>query len=92
MDEKTKFPINGIKMTLSMVDVPLHIMKKFKSDVSDRYGNIYWVKLMDLMRKAEAYDMMLASMDSGMEYQDDYPKPEAKEDNGIKTFTGTIKQ
>lgn len=49
------------KIGFAINDVPLWLYKQFTSDVKQKYNDIYWVKLMDLMRKAEAYDSMLAS-------------------------------
>jgi len=48
-----------LKGKFTMVDVPVHLVNAFCSDIKTNYGNIYWVKLMDLMRKAEAYDAMV---------------------------------
>lgn len=61
---KAKESKNPIRIRLTFVDVPIHLANAFCSDVKDNYGNIYWVKLMDLMRKAEAYDAFIALADS----------------------------
>jgi len=47
-----------------MTDTPINIIKEFTVDVKEQYGNIYWVKLKDLMRKAEAYDYIISLNDS----------------------------
>jgi len=68
MTEKTvKEEIEGVKrrkagklkLDFTMVDVPIHLVDSFCVDIRQNYGNIYWAKLMDLMRKAEAYDAMV---------------------------------
>jgi hypothetical protein len=88
-EDKTKNGknINHAKLDrLSMTDVPLGVAKDFFSDIKSRYGNIYWVKLMDLMRKAQAYDLLIQGLEQGvpvMEQQD--------EDEGVKTFGGSRK-
>lgn len=48
-----------IKVTLTMNDVPLPLVEEFCSDVMNRYNDSYWVKLQDLMRKAQAYDYIV---------------------------------
>lgn len=70
----------------TMVDVPIHIVKDFVSDVEVIYGNIYWVKLQDLMRKAEAYDVMMMEMGKSLEedVKEEVQEPE------IKTFSGDV--
>lgn len=44
---------------LSLIDVPKLVAEDFLCDVKEEYGNVRWVKLKDLMRKAEAYDMFV---------------------------------
>ena len=98
---KNKKSTEGLKITLSFVDVPINIAKTFREDIRGKYGNIYWVKLMDLMRKAEAYDYLISQqgyvedMDIPEENieKDKYGKPVQKdeEENVIRTFTKEIK-
>lgn len=49
---------NVIKLNLTMNDVPIFLFKKFVSDIK-KYNDIYWVKLLDLVRKAECYDYIV---------------------------------
>ena len=51
---------NIVKLTLTMNDVPLALYKEFVSDIY-RYNDMYWVKLQDVMRKAEAYDLLMST-------------------------------
>jgi hypothetical protein len=89
---------NKIKVNLTMVDVPIHIFSYFTGDVKEKYGNIYWVKLMDLMRKAEAYDFAMGTgyVPNVYENDEEEKKPKDKygeikkeeDDKGIYTFAG----
>ena len=81
--DKTKKPKAFCKQ-FAMVDVPLHIVKEFCGDVKVKYGDIYWVKLMDLMRKAEAYDMLV-----GETVEEELVTPD--EERTVNTLTGPIK-
>lgn len=85
--DKTKNIITQKYLTLT--DVPFNVACEFRRDVKERYGDVYWVKLMDLMRKAEAYDMFVCL---GLVPQQE-PEVQQKEEesSGIKTFTGEIK-
>lgn len=95
--EELKSSKNKIRIDLTMNDVPVHIVNSFRSDVKKKYGDIYWVKLMDLMRKAEFLDFLMAQgsvpqMDFIEEVpKDKFGKPEDKdEDKGIYTFEGRV--
>ena len=68
----------------SVNDVPLWLVKEFMSDVKQKYNDTFWVKLMDLMRKAEAYDTMVANR--GLIFTEDDVPPEEKEE--VKTMGG----
>jgi len=54
MEDKEK----RITVGLHMNETPMNVYKKFIKDI-DRYNNTYWIKLMDLMTKAEAFDKLL---------------------------------
>ena len=73
----------------TLVDVPIRTIKRFVSDVKERYGNIYWVKLNALMIKAEAYDALMAELQYAKEQDDEEAeiKPEGQE---VMTFTGKV--
>lgn len=96
-DEEVKKEVrkntNGVRFDMTFVDVPLNIAKVFRSDVRTKYGNIYWVKLMDLMRKAEAYDHMIATGEVLYEpVQEEEPeKKKEDEEEGVMAFGGLIK-
>jgi len=77
---------NRVKVDLKMVDTPVSIVKNFCSDVHSKYGNIYWVKLMDLMRKAEAYDYLMS--DANEAYQAPPVEEPTQDQDGVHTFTG----
>lgn len=49
---------NKIFLTFSINDCPLSVWKDFTKDLIE-YNDVYWSKLKDLIRKAEAYDTMV---------------------------------
>jgi hypothetical protein len=53
-------PTESIKIGFSINDCPLWLIKEFKNDIKTRYNNVYWTKLLDIMRKAQAYDYLMA--------------------------------
>ena len=59
MLEKSK-PKNNVRFGFGINDCPLWLIKEFKSDIETRYNNVYWTKLLDIMRKAQAYDYLMA--------------------------------
>lgn len=106
MDENKRTKVwngNIIKNDFTLVDVPISVAREFKRDIATRYGNIYWVKLLDLMRKAEAYEYIIAGCDTPdigyqLPPQDKEQDKLAVEHAGseddakvIKTFSKTIK-
>lgn len=48
-----------LRRNLTIVDVPMALAERFCYGIREEYGDVYWVKLQDLMRKAEAYDALL---------------------------------
>lgn len=80
------------KMGLTISDMPLWLFKKFITDIKYEYNDQYWVKLMDLMRKAEAYDSMMSGYDIPQEQpQQVIPEEkEEKDDEGVMTFAGKV--
>ena len=68
-----------------MVDTPLHVVKQFCSDIKEKYGDIYWVKLMDLMTKAEAYDALMEEVK-----EDEEPVSQEIKKEKVMTFTGEV--
>ena len=75
---------NKITTSFSIKDIPLRVYKRFIEDIDD-YNDCYWAKLMDLIRKADGYDMIVASMYSGQ------PVVQEKQEEGIRTMGGLIK-
>ena len=73
---------------LVMNDVPIDLLKEFTSDVKVKYGNIRWVKLMNIMEKAKAYDnmMVLVGEDEPIQQQE-----EVKEQGELLTMGGLRK-
>lgn len=71
-------------------DVPLNLFKRFISDIQ-LYNDIYWVKLMDLMRKAEAYDAMVGNTEYSEPEENEVSKPEEKEGKDfVQTMGGEM--
>lgn len=77
---------NRVVINLKFNDCPLSLVKAFREDIKTKYGNIYWVKLMDLMRKAEAYDLIRDGL-----MPQEVPQQEEEKDEGITTFGGKVK-
>ena len=53
-------PKDNVKVGFTINDVPLWLLLEFKSDTKQRYNDVYWTKLLDIMRKAQAYDYLMA--------------------------------
>ena len=49
-----------IKVGFTINDMPLWLLLEFKNDIKKKYNDVYWTKLMDIMRKAQAYDYLMA--------------------------------
>lgn len=49
---------NGMLPGFAISRMPVPLFEEFMSDVNERYAGTYWAKLQDLMRKAEAYDLL----------------------------------
>lgn len=85
------------KVGLGINDMPIWLLKKFKHDIKREYNDQHWVKLMDLMRKAEAYDAFVLNGFVQEQYEeenveDHLPVVEDKEETPtISTFGKKIK-
>lgn len=69
--------------------MPIPVFESFMSDVHECYAGVYWAKLNDLMRKAEAYDMfvqlgMIPAQKEELDIKDE--KEDTKE--SVMTFKG----
>lgn len=73
MVEKDKS--GNVKVQLKISDVPVGMAREFSTFAKIAYNDMYWVLLKDLMRKAEAYDLILSLTEPG------YNIPEEKEKN-----------
>ena len=59
--KETKESKNGkVTRSLVMKDVPVILIEKFCYNIGTEYNDIYWVKLQDLVRKAEMYDYLIS--------------------------------
>ena len=72
METKQKDRKKNLKVGVNISDVPLHLVKDFSRLARTKYNDMYWVTLLDLYRKAEAYDVLLQSgmieeIDEGVE-------------------------
>lgn len=79
--------INVVRVGLVMNDTPLSVVKAFKHDIH-LYNDMYWVKLQDLMRKAEAYDYIMSMGQSMSCLEEPVQQQEKEDENTIKTFGG----
>lgn len=79
---------NAVSIDFSINGCPLWLYKSFTSDIS-RYNDCYWVKLMDITRKAEMYDYMVRSNELII-YPEDEPllKEDDKDRYGVQTIGG----
>lgn len=76
---------NTINMKIH--DCPMTIYTEFIKDVHE-YNNMYWVKLKDVMRKAEFYDNIVSMNGSNIVHE---PKPEQEEnEQELETDSLTI--
>lgn len=41
-------------------NIPIPVFEMFMSDIQECYNGVYWAKIHDLMRKAEAYDYIVS--------------------------------
>lgn len=72
---------DGTLPGLAFSNIPIPVFEWFMSDIDTNYNNTYWVKLLMLMQKAEAYDMLTQGMvveEPNMQVQTDQPKDEKK--------------
>jgi len=77
----------GASVDFSIQDCPMWIYKEFTSDIN-KYNDTYWVKLMDLQRKAKAYDYLMAGIPEE-EPMPELPEEEIKKDRyGVATVGG----
>jgi len=92
---------NLIIVSLTMSSVPIRVYKRFTSDIK-QYNGIYWVKLLDLMRKAEAYDLLVGmsngevmveeAVENGSEKEPEKGEEKNEEKvETVKTFGGEVK-
>ena len=89
--ERMKGERSGFGFSVS--DCPLWLYKKFVANIKSEYHDIYWVKLMDIMRKADAYDkLMMIQEDMNYVQEDRIPVDEDKgeKEEYIETFGGRI--
>jgi hypothetical protein len=89
MLEKSK-PKPSIKVTFTINDMPLWLMKEFKSDIKTKYNDVYWTKLLDVMRKAQAYDYLMAGEFPDYNEKEDVEEPieqPKQEDKGEEVIT-----
>jgi hypothetical protein len=87
--EKTKSRGQRVGYGFSISDCPLWLYRTFVDNVKTEYNDIYWVKLMDLMRKAEAYDVI---MSGSVPVQDVPVKSDVvEEEKFVQTMGGKIK-
>ena len=89
MVENVKNEIERIKKTKNKIgfgvnDCPLWLYKEFIDNVESKYNNVYWTKLMDIMCKAEAYDMF---MEVGQVQQDQSIMVEEEDDYGYVGYS-----
>ena len=73
---------------LSMNDVPLWIYEKFVSDVGDKYDGVYWIKLMHLLQKAEAYDLIVLGASENAKPEPVEKKEDVEKEEGVLTLRG----
>ena len=60
MDQNSKTKNAGnVAINFGVSGMPLSLFKSFTADMNE-YKGLYWVKIGDLMRKAEAYDTFVA--------------------------------
>lgn len=87
--EKVKSKGQRVGYGFSISDCPLWLYRAFVENVKTEYNDIYWVKLMDLMRKAEAYDAIMSGVVPGQ----DVPAPveHVDEEKFVQTMGGKIK-
>ena len=74
-------------------DCPIWIYRWFDSDVKELYQNKYWIKLLDLLRKAEAYEMLVQGQVFEQPVEEGSQEKEIeKEDDesGVMTMRGRI--
>lgn len=70
---------------------PLWLFKKFSEDAKARYNDVYWVRLLDLERKAEAYDLFVQAGIIVMPEQEQQKSVEKDDTEGVLTFSGRVK-
>ena len=56
---KREKPLPHSTFGFGIGDCPIWLYRQFDSDVKEKYQNKYWIKLMDVMRKAECYDAFI---------------------------------
>lgn len=83
-NEIKKTKSNKKTIGVGINDMPIHLFHAFKEMARERYNDVHWVALQDLMRKAEAYDYLLQG------YLPEQEQTEEKEDDeeGVDTFGG----
>jgi|TARA_Y100000310_G_scaffold140352_1_gene139771 hypothetical protein len=59
----------NVKVMIKINDCPVRLVREFSTLAKRQYNDTYWVLLQDLIRKAEAYDML----------KSDYVKEQEKE-------------
>jgi len=83
MDQSSKTRKRKDTLGMGINDCPLWLVKKFTQDAEKRFNDVYWVKLHDLMMKAEAYERLIGEV-PGMEQ---YEQDEDEEDDPAQPLT-----
>lgn len=67
-------------------DCPLWLFKKVDAMAKAKFNNMYWVALLDLVRKAEAYDNL--AIEGLVDLEPEQPKEKEKEEQKISLLGG----
>lgn len=82
MESKYKDRLPGFAIS----NMPIPVFESFMSDVKENYNGVYWAKLQDLMRKAEAYETIVQL--GGIPHEVPQQEDEKDESGEVVTFTG----
>lgn len=84
----TRKPEKKISVGFGINDCPVWLYRWFTQDVKSHYNDVYWTKLLDVMRKAEAYDQL--SMLGLVPQQQEEKKENEDVKEEVTTFTGKV--
>lgn len=88
MEDFTEEIDDQIQTGFYVTNIPRGILKKFKKLCKQNYGDIYWVGISELIKKAEKYDE-ISTIISSLQKQIDDLKEQIDDLNGGKNVKNT---